>query len=76
MSGRHEPIAQKGSIIPSAKVRGYLYALMVAASPIVVFYGLMTLAEVGLWIVFGGVALGVSNAVAVANLPKAPENKP
>lgn len=49
---------------------------MVAASPIVVFYGLMTLAEVGLWIVFGGVALGVSNAVAVANLPKAPENKP
>ena len=76
MSGRHETLAQKGSIIPSAKVRGYLYGLMVAASPIVVFYGLMTLAEVGLWIAFGGVALGVSNAIAVANLPKAPGAKP
>jgi len=56
-----------GSIIPSVKTRAYLYGLMVAAAPIVVFYGLMTLAETGLWIAFGGVALGVSNAIAYAN---------
>lgn len=59
---------RNGSIIPSAKIRAYIYTLMVAASPLVVYYGLATLEEVGLWIVFGGVALGVSNGVALANV--------
>jgi hypothetical protein len=65
MAGKYA--AKDGSIIPSAKVRLYLYGLMVAASPVVVYYGLATLEETGLWIAFGGVALGISNAVAAAN---------
>ena len=59
--------ATTGNIIPSAKIRAYVYGLMVAASPIVIFYGLATIQEVGLWIAFGGVALGVTNVVALAN---------
>lgn len=63
--GRYE--ATNGKIIPSAKIRAYVYGLMLAASPIVVFYGWMNVEEIGLWLVFGGVALGVSNGVALAN---------
>lgn len=60
--------AEQGNIIPSRKIRLYLYTLMVAASPLVIYYGLATLEEVGLWIAFGGVALGLSNGLAIANL--------
>ena len=63
--GRYEK--KDGNIIPSTKVRAYIYGLMLAASPLVVYHGLATLEEVGLWVVFGGVALGVSNGVALAN---------
>lgn len=63
--GRYE--AKDGKVIPSAKVRAYLYTVMVAAAPVVIFYGVMTAEEAGLWIGLGGVALGVTNAIALAN---------
>lgn len=65
MAGKYA--AKDGSIIPSAKIRAYIYGLLLAASPIVIYYGIATIEEVGLWAVFVGVALGVSNGVALAN---------
>lgn len=66
--GRYE--AKDGNVIPSAKIRAYVYGLMVAASPVIVYYGLATIEEIGLWLALGGVALGVSNGVALANTGK------
>jgi hypothetical protein len=66
--GRYE--AKDGTIIPSAHIRAYIYALMVAASPVAIYYGIATLEEAGLWIAFGGVALGVTNGLALANTGK------
>lgn len=65
MAGKYE--AKNGKVIPSAKIRAYVYGVMVAASPLVIYYGVATLEEVGLWIALGGVALGVTNGVALAN---------
>jgi hypothetical protein len=59
--------SKDGSIIPSAKVRAYLYTIVTAASPIVVARGLLDASEVGLWVALGGAILGVTNAVALAN---------
>lgn len=50
-------------------VRKYLYGVMVASSPVVVYYGLVTAEEAGLWLAFGGIALGATNSIALANLP-------
>ena len=65
MAGKYE--AKDGKIIPSAAYRAYIYGLMIAAAPVVVYYGLASVEETGLWIALGGVALGVTNGVALAN---------
>lgn len=65
MAGKYE--AKDGNVIPSAKIRAYIYGLMLAASPVVMYYGVTTWEEIGLWITFAGVALGLSNGVALAN---------
>ena len=53
--------------ITNIKVRQYIYGVLVAASPIVVYKGLMDIHEAGLWLVFGGAVLGLSNLLALAN---------
>jgi len=63
--GRYE--AKDGRVIPSAKIRAYLYGIVTAASPVVVARGLIDASEVGLWVALGGAVLGVTNAVALAN---------
>ncbi|QIN94482.1 holin [Arthrobacter phage Whytu] len=56
--------------IPSPKVRAYVYSLLIAAGPVVVFYGLMSREEVALWIGFGGTVLSPAGILALANTPK------
>jgi len=63
--GRYE--AKDGFVIPSAKVRAYLYGIVLAASPIAVIYGITTAAQAGLWVALGGAVLGVTNAIALGN---------
>ena len=56
--------------ITNIKVRQYIYGILVAASPIVVYKGIMDIHEAGLWLVLGGAVLGLSNLLALANTPK------
>ena len=53
--------------ITNIKVRQYIYGIMVAASPIVVYKGIMDINEAGLWLVLGGAVLGLSNLLALKN---------
>jgi uncharacterized membrane protein len=46
------------------KTRAYIYRIVIAASPIVVFYGLATAEETALWVALIANALGVALAVA------------
>lgn len=57
------------------KVRAWLYAVIVAAGPIAVFYGLASHEEVILWIGVGATLLGVpGGTTALSNLnPKEAE---
>lgn len=65
----HEATAPN-RFIPSPKVRAYIYSVGVAAGPLVIFYGLATAQEVALWLGFGGTALALPSALALANTPK------
>lgn len=58
--------------IPSPKVRAYLYTVLVAAGALLVFKGVITAGELGLWLALGGAVLGLSNGLALANTPKGP----
>lgn len=53
--------------ITNIKVRQYIYGILVAASPLVVYKGIMDIHEAGLWLVLGGAVLGLSNLLALAN---------
>lgn len=53
--------------ITNIKVRQYIYGVLVASSPIVVYKGFMDIHEAGLWLVFGGAVLGLSNLLALTN---------
>ena len=55
--------------VPSPKVRAYIYSVAVAAGPLVLFYGLATAEEIALWLGFGGTALALPSALALANTP-------
>lgn len=51
------------------KLRGWLYGVIVAAGPLVTFYGLASADEVALWLGLGGTILGVpAGSLAVSNL--------
>lgn len=56
--------------IPSPKVRTYIYTVLVAAGPVVCFYGLMTAQEFALWAGLGGTVLAPAGLLAIANTPK------
>lgn len=68
--------ASPARFIPSPKVRAYLYGIMVATGALLVFRGIITAGELGLWLALGGAVLGLSNGLALANIPKkeAPPN--
>lgn len=50
--------------MPSEKIRAYIYRVLLAISPVVAFYGLLTQEEVTLWL---GVASTVLNILPVLN---------
>lgn len=56
--------------IPSPRLRGYIYRCILAAGPLVVFYGLMTAQEFALWAGLGGTVLSPVAALALANTPR------
>lgn len=56
--------------ITSPKVRAYVYTVLVAAGPVVLFYGLMSAEEVAVWLGLGGTILSPAGTLALANIPK------
>lgn len=60
--------------IPSPKLRAYLYTVAVAAGALLVFRGVVTAGELGLWLGLAGAVLGLSNGLALANTPKGTPN--
>jgi hypothetical protein len=55
--------------ITDPRVRKWLYGIMVAAAPVAVMYGLLTVEQAGGWLVLGGAVLGLSNLLAFNNTP-------
>lgn len=57
--------------IPSPEVRAWVYRVLAAVGPLVVFYGWATADEVALWLGLGGTILGTGPAaLAAVNTPK------
>lgn len=57
--------------VPRPAIRKYIYGVLAAAGPIVVFYGLATTEEVALWLGVGATILGTpTGALAAANVPR------
>lgn len=54
-------------IIKDPKLRAWVYGILIAASPLAVFYGLLSDQEVALWLGVASAALG--NGLALANTP-------
>lgn len=59
----------------SPKVRAWVYGLFLALSPIAIYYGVVTDTEAGLWITAIGGILGISNGLALANVPGVSKDK-
>ena len=55
--------------IPSPKARAYIYSVLVAAGPVVLFYGLLSAEEVAVWLGLGGTILSPAGILARANTP-------
>ena len=53
-----------GEVMPSEKARAYIYRILLAVSPLVAFYGLLTQEEITLWL---GVASTALNILPVMN---------
>lgn len=53
----------------SPKKRAAVYAVFLALSPVAVYYGFVTDNEAGIWLTAIGGILGVSNALALSNVP-------
>jgi hypothetical protein len=50
--------------MPNEKVRAYIYRILLAVSPLVAFYGLLSTDELALWL---GVASTILNIMPVMN---------
>lgn len=53
----------------SPKVRMWIYGVFLAGSPVAVYYGIVTDESMSLWLILIGAILGVSNGLALANVP-------
>jgi len=57
--------------IPSPEVRKWIFGILAAAGPLVVFYGLATQEEVALWLGLGATIIGTPGAsLAARNVPQ------
>lgn len=66
--GRYEA---KGRALLSPRNRAYAYRVMTGAGLVAIFYGILSEAELGVWLTLAGLALGTTSEVAHANVPKA-----
>lgn len=58
-------------LVPRPELRKWIYRILAAAGPIVVFYGLATAEEVALWLGLGATILGTPGVLlADANTPR------
>ncbi len=60
--------------ITNPKVRAYIYGILIAAGAVAVVYGLVNVQQLGVWLSLGGAALGLSNGLALVNVPKSPSD--
>ncbi|MDH6181805.1 hypothetical protein M2152_001987 [Microbacteriaceae bacterium SG_E_30_P1] len=70
MSHAARPTTTPNRLIPSPKVRSWLYGIAAAAAPILVIRGLVSADEAGLWIALAGAALGITGTLGAANVPR------
>lgn len=57
--------------VPRPEIRAWIYRVLAAVGPILVFYGIATAEEVALWLALGGTILSTGAlALASANTPK------
>lgn len=69
-----KPTTTPNRWIPRPEFRLWLYRVLAAAGPLVVFYGLATSEEVALWLGVGATILGTpAGALAAANTPRSPD---
>ena len=59
----------------SPKARAATYGIVLACSPIAIYYGLVNDTEAGLWISAIGAILGISNGLALSNVPGVTKDK-
>lgn len=57
-------------IVLTTKTRQYLYGVMLTFAPLAIAYGIVSDSEAGLWLAAVGGVLGISNSVALVNVPK------
>lgn len=50
--------------VPSERVRAYIYAVLVAAVPLLIGYGILSAEEGALWLGLAGAVLGLGLATA------------
>jgi len=61
-------------MITNPKVRAYIYGILAAAGAVALVYGLINVEQLGVWLALGGAALGLSNGLALANVPTASDS--
>lgn len=65
--------AEEAARKPWWQQRGWrvtVYGALVAAAPVAIFYGLLTVEEAGVWLALAGAVLGVGGVTAIANYEK------
>ena len=56
-------------LLPSPRVRQWIYGVLAATGPVLTFYGVASGEEVGLWLGVAGVALFGVGGLAAVNVP-------
>ena len=56
-------------LLPSPRVRQWVYGVLAATGPVLTFYGVASGEEVGLWLGVAGVALFGVGGLAAVNVP-------
>lgn len=56
--------------ITNPKVRAYIYTVVAAAGAVALVYGALNAQQLGVWLSLAGAALGLTNGLALLNVPK------
>jgi hypothetical protein len=72
--GRYAKLNTCGEIF-SPRNRAYVYGVLVALSPVGIFYGMISGDEAGIWLTVASTILGSSSTMALTNVPRADAGK-